>query len=70
MLNNANICLMNDDIIQSLEIYRLENRLSQEQLAGMLGVHLTTVNRWFKGHFRPNQIQTYQIQKLLKGDEK
>lgn len=61
---------MNDDIIQSLEIYRLENRLSQEQLAGMLGVHLTTVNRWFKGHFRPNQIQTYQIQKLLKGDEK
>ena len=61
---------MNNDIIQSLEIYRLENRLSQEQLAGMLGVHLTTVNRWFKGHFRPNQIQTYQIQKLLKGDEK
>jgi len=58
--------LMNENIIQALEKYRLENRLSQAKLAEVLGVHLTTINRWFKGHFKPNQIQTYQIQKLLK----
>ncbi len=51
------------DLIKQLEEYRLENRISQEKLAEMLGVAFVTVNRWFNRH----QIQTYQIKKLLAG---
>ncbi|MCD6422806.1 MAG: helix-turn-helix transcriptional regulator, partial [Elusimicrobia bacterium] len=34
------------DIIKSLETYRLENKISQENLAKKLGVSYSTVNRW------------------------
>jgi putative transcriptional regulator len=54
------------DLIKRLEEYRLEQRLSQEQLAIMLRVSFATVNRWFQGHFKPNKIQQYHISKLLK----
>lgn len=55
------------DLMKQLQEYRLENRISQEKLAKMLGVAFVTVNRWFNGHQSPNQIQTYQIKKLLAG---
>jgi transcriptional regulator with XRE-family HTH domain len=55
------------NLINQLQEYRLENRISQEKLADMLGVAFVTVNRWFNGHQVPNQIQTYQIEKLLAG---
>ena len=58
------------DIIKQLEIYRLENKISQEKLAKILGIHFSTVNRWFNGHQRPNKIQEYHIKKLLKGAKK
>ena len=58
------------EIMKELEEYRLENRISQEQLAEMLGVHFSTVNRWLNGHQKPNKIQTYHIKKLLKGNNK
>lgn len=61
MLYNANM----DDLIKKLEIYRLENRTSQKQLADKLSVHFSTVNRWFKGKTIPNKIQQYHIKKLL-----
>jgi len=54
------------NLIKELEIYRLENKLSQVQLADKLGVSFCTVNRWFNGHFKPNKIQKYHIEKLLK----
>jgi len=54
------------DIIKQLEVYRLEHKISQEKLAQMLGVHFSTVNRWFRGHQEPNKIQEYHIKKLLK----
>jgi transcriptional regulator with XRE-family HTH domain len=54
-------------IIKQLEEYRLENRLSQEKLAEILGVSFATVNRWFNGRTVPNKMQTYHIEKLLKG---
>lgn len=54
-----------DSLVKKLEIYRLENRLSQEELAKRLGVAFSTVNRWFNGRSQPNQIQSYHIQKLL-----
>ncbi len=61
MLYNANM----DDLIKKLEIYRLENRIGQKQLADMLNVHFSSVNRWFNGKTIPNKIQTYHIKKLL-----
>jgi len=58
------------DLIRELETYRLENKLSQEKLAKMLGVHYATVNRWFNSRCRPNKIQTYHIKKLLSESKK
>jgi putative transcriptional regulator len=54
------------DTIKRLKIYRLENKISQEQLAERLGVAFSTVNRWLNGKSKPNEIQTYHIEKLLK----
>ncbi len=59
------------DIIKKLEIYRLENKITQQTLADELGVAFCTVNRWFNGRTKPNRIQEYHIKKLLKkGKEK
>jgi len=61
MLYNANM----DELIEKLDNYRLENRISQKQLADKLNVHFTTVNRWFNDRIIPNKIQRYHIKKLL-----
>jgi transcriptional regulator with XRE-family HTH domain len=53
-------------IIQDLETYRLENRLSQQKIAEMLGVSFATVNRWLNGRTKPNKIQEHHINKLLR----
>ena len=58
------------EIVKQLKVYRLEHRITQEELAEMLGVHFSTINRWFNGHMKPNEMQEYQIQKLLKGKKK
>ena len=58
------------DIIKKLEIYRLENKISQEELAKKLGVAFSTVNRWLNGKTKPNRIQTYHIKKLLNNRNK
>lgn len=58
-------------LIKELEHYRLEHRITQQQLAKMLGVAFATVNRWFNGKTEPNKIQAYHIEKLLRrGDKK
>ncbi|OGX31499.1 MAG: hypothetical protein A2787_06810 [Omnitrophica WOR_2 bacterium RIFCSPHIGHO2_01_FULL_48_9] len=54
------------DIIKKLELYRLENKVTQEELAEELGVAFSTVNRWFNGRTVPSKIQQYQIEKYLK----
>jgi len=54
------------DLISKLEEYRLENKIPQQALAKMLGVSFSTVNRWLNGKSKPNKIQSYHIQKLLK----
>jgi len=61
LLYNANM----DKLIEKLEIYRLENRVGQKQLADLLHVHFSTVNRWLNGKTTPNKIQQYHIKKLL-----
>jgi len=55
-------------LIKRLEIYRLENKISQQELAEKLGVAFSTVNRWLNGKAQPNKIQSYHIGKLLKKD--
>jgi len=58
------------DIVQQLERYRLERRIPQEELAKKLGVAFSTVNRWFNGKTKPSKIQTYHIEKLLRGGKR
>ena len=61
------------ELIRKLDIYRLENRISQQSLATKLGVSFVTVNRWFNKKTKPNKIQKYHIDKFLrsaKGGEK
>ncbi len=53
------------DLLEKLEIYRLENKISQRKLAEILGVSYNTVNRWFMNRNTPNKIQQYHIKKLL-----
>jgi len=59
-------------LVEKLDEFRLERKITQEQLAEMLGVTFATVNRWFNGHTQPNRIQTFHIKKLLasKGKKK
>lgn len=54
------------NLIERLEEYRLEHKISQAELAKELGVAFATVNRWINGKFKPGKIQAYQIEKLLK----
>ena len=58
------------DIIIRLERYRLKNKLTQEKLAKKLRVAFCTVNRWLTGKTKPNKIQTYQIEELLRKENK
>jgi len=55
------------DNIKKLEHYRLENRVTQEELAKEIGVNFSTVSRWLNGKTSPNKIQQYHINKFLKG---
>jgi len=54
------------DLIKKLENYRLENKITQVELAKKLEVAFATVNRWLNGRAKPNKIQSYHIEKLLK----
>jgi len=56
-----------DKLIKQLEEYRLENKITQEELADMLGVTFAAVSRWLNGHARPNKIHAYHIKKLISG---
>jgi len=56
-----------DDLIQQLEDYRLEHKITQVELANILDVAFVTVSRWLNGHTKPNKIQSYHIRKLLSG---
>jgi len=55
------------NIIKKVEIYRLENKIPQQELARKLGVAFSTVNRWLNGKTKPNKIQQYHIDKFLNG---
>lgn len=55
------------DIVKALEHYRLENRVTQEELAKKIGVNFSTVSRWLNVKTTPNKVQQYHIEKFLKG---
>lgn len=57
-------------MVEQLDEFRLERKITQEQLADTLGVTFATVNRWFNGHTEPNRIQSHHIKKLLKSRRK
>lgn len=57
-------------LVEQLDEFRLERKITQEQLAEMLCVTFATVNRWFNGHTQPNRIQSHHIKKLLEGKGK
>jgi len=59
-----------DNLIQKLEEYRLEHKITQMELAKKLDVAFITVNRWLNGHTKPNKIQTHHIKKLLSEKER
>jgi transcriptional regulator with XRE-family HTH domain len=54
------------DLIKKLDSYRLENKITQQALAGQLGVSFVTVNRWLNNKTTPSKIQQYHIEKFLK----
>ena len=54
-------------LLKQLELYRLENRVTQEELAKKIGVNFSTVSRWLNGKTKPNKIQQYHIEKFLNG---
>ena len=56
-----------DQLIKRLDQYRLEHRVTQQQIADEIGVVFSTVSRWFSGKTRPNKIQRYHIEKFMKG---
>lgn len=58
------------ELIKHLEEYRLANRITQMELAEMLQVSFSTVNRWLNGKAEPNKMQTYHIKKLIEGKSK
>ena len=58
------------DLVKKLEKYRLEHKISQQKLAAMLGISFSTVNRWLNGRTKPNKIQSYHIEKLIKKGRK
>ena len=59
-----------DDLIKQLELYRLENRITQQELADEIGVVFSTVSRWMTGKTKPNKIQQYHIDKFLNARKK
>ena len=53
------------NLIKQLEDYRLKNRLTQAELAKLLGVSYVSINKWLNGHTRPQKLQIYQIEQLV-----
>ncbi|MDP3722865.1 MAG: helix-turn-helix domain-containing protein [Candidatus Omnitrophota bacterium] len=53
------------DLIESLRLYRLEHRLTQQELAKTLGVSFITINRWLNRRVKPSPLLEHQIRKLL-----
>jgi len=58
-------CTLAKDLIDQLNEYRLDKKLTEVQLAKKLDVTFQTVNRWLNHHMKPGPIHEHQIKKLL-----
>ena len=58
---------MAQDLIDRLNTYRLEHKITQTKLARKLGVTFQTVNRWLNRRMQPSEMQEYHIKKLVAG---
>lgn len=58
------------DLGKKLDNFRLEHKITQQELADKLGVAFSTVNRWLNGKAKPNKIQSFHIEKLMKSRPK
>lgn len=67
MLKHANSELEIDleAMLDDLERYRLDHKISQEVLAAKLGVSHSTLHRWYHSDVVPNLINRHSIIKLL-----
>ncbi|MCK5241603.1 helix-turn-helix transcriptional regulator [bacterium] len=54
------------DLVKQLKIYRLENRVTQVQLAENIGVSFSIINPWLNGKTKSNKIQQHHIVKFPK----
>lgn len=54
-----------ENLLKRLRQYRVEQQLTQVQLAKRLGVAFITLNRWLNGHAEPQELQRYRIERLL-----
>jgi DNA-binding transcriptional regulator YiaG len=57
---------MKNNLTKRLESFRLENKITLQELSRLLDVNYTTLYRWFSGKTKPSKIQQYQIEILLK----
>ncbi len=48
---------------------RVKLNMTQEELAKMLNVSLSTVNRWEKGHFVPTTLVKIKLEDLFKEND-
>ena len=48
---------------------RAKLNLSQENLASLLGVSFTSVNRWENGHNEPTKLVKVRLNELLKDND-
>lgn len=48
---------------------RSKLNISQEELAKLLKVSFSSVNRWENGHFEPTKIVKFRLDKLLEENE-
>ena len=54
-----------DKLIKELDQYRLEHRITQQQVADEIGVVFSAVSCWFSGKTRPSKMQQYHIETFL-----
>jgi len=50
----------------AIKILRAKLNISQTELAAMLGVSFTSINRWEKGHHEPTVIAKEKLKQLFK----
>ena len=48
---------------------RLKLNITQEDLARILGVSFTSVNRWENGHYEPTKLAKLKIKKMLNDND-